>query len=66
VRAHPSTSDALDTETWELCRELPPLPEHERELAFHKCKRVQKVLPIHARKVALPLREPSNDALGLG
>ena len=23
----PSASDVLDTETWELCRELPPLPE---------------------------------------
>jgi hypothetical protein len=66
VRAHPSASDALDTETWELCRELPPLPEHERELAFHERERVRKVLPIHAREVALPLREPSNDALGLG
>ena len=57
---------ALDTETCELCRELPPLPEAEPELSFRERERAQKAPLIRAREVALPLREPSNDALGLG
>jgi len=64
VRACPSASDALDTETCELCREFPPLPEPE--LVFRKRERERKALLIHMREVELPLREPSNDALGLG
>jgi hypothetical protein len=43
ARARPSASDALDTETWELCRELPPLPEPEPELVFRKRDREWKV-----------------------
>jgi hypothetical protein len=66
ARARPSASDALETETWELCRELPPLPEAEAELVFREQDRERKAPQIRARKVALPLRKPSNDALGLG
>ena len=35
--AHPSASDALDTETCNLCREL--LPDPQPELVFHECER---------------------------
>ena len=66
ARARPSASGALDTETWELCRELPPLPEPEPELSFRDRERERKAPPIRVREVALPLREPSRDALGLG
>jgi len=66
VRARPSARGALDTETWELCRELPPLPEPEHELSFRDRERERKALPIRVREVALPLREPSRDGLGLG
>ena len=65
VRARPSASDALDTETCELCREL-ALPEPEPELVFRDRERGRKAPLIRAREVALPLREPSKDALGLG
>jgi hypothetical protein len=65
-----NASDELDTKTWELCRELPPLPEPEPEpepeLVFRKRERERKAPPIRAREVALPLREPRNDALRLG
>jgi len=67
ARARPSASDALDTETWKLCRELPPLPpEAEPELVFRERERERRAPLIRAREVGLPLREPSNDALGLG
>jgi hypothetical protein len=65
ARARPSASDALDTDTWELCREL-ALPEPEPELVFRERERGRKAPLIRARDVALPLREPSRDALGLG
>lgn len=65
VRARPSASDALDTETCELCREL-ALPEPEPELVFRERERGRKAPLSRAREVALPLREPSRDALGLG
>ena len=58
-------SDALETETWELCGKLPPLPEAEPELAFRERERERKAPLFRAREVALPFREPSNDALGL-
>jgi hypothetical protein len=35
VWARPSASDALETEMWELCREI-PLPEAEAELSFRE------------------------------
>ncbi len=66
ARARPSASDALDTETCELCRELPPLPEPEPELVFRDLERERKAPLIRASEVALPLREPNTDALGLG
>ena len=66
ARARPRASDALDTETWELCRELPPLPEPEPVLVFRERERERKAPLIRAREVELPLREPSKDALGLG
>ena len=55
TRARPSARGALDTETWELCRELPPLPEPEPVLVFRGREREQKAPLIHAREVALPL-----------
>src|SRR5216684_4028987 len=58
VRARPSANDALDTETCELCRELPPLLEPEPELVFRDLERERKALQIRASEVALPLREP--------
>jgi hypothetical protein len=58
--------DALDTETCELCRELPPLPEAEPELVFRERERERKAPLIRVREVELQFREPSNDALGLG
>ena len=63
----PSASNALDTEIWEVCRGLPPLPEVEPELVFRASERERdrKAPLIHERDVALPLREPSSDALGL-
>ena len=66
ARARPSASDALDTETCELCRELPPLPEPEPQLVFRDLEHEQKAPLIRASEVALPLREPNTDALGLG
>jgi hypothetical protein len=65
ARTRPKCKDALEIETCELCRE-PALPVLETELVFrdHKCGR--KAPLICARNVALPLREPSRDALGLG
>ena len=65
ARARPSASDALDADTCELCREL-ALPEPEPELVFRERERGRKAPLIRARDVALPLREPSRDALGLG
>ncbi|KAF8500345.1 hypothetical protein F5888DRAFT_1378570 [Russula emetica] len=62
--ARPSASDALDTEICELCHEL-PLPVPEPKLVFCERERERKAPLIRARKVALPLCEPSNDALGL-
>jgi hypothetical protein len=47
--------DALDTETCELCRELPLLPEPEPEPVFREREREAPL--IHARDVALPLCE---------
>ena len=64
MQAHPSISDALETET-RKCRELLPLPQAEPELVFREREREQNVPLIHARDVALPLRKPSNDALEL-
>ena len=64
--ARPSANDALDTETWELCRELPLLPEPESVLVFRERERERKAPLIRAREVELPLREPSKDTLGLG
>ena len=66
ARARPSASDALDTETCELWRELAPLPEPEPELLFRERERERKTPLIRVREVALPLREPRRDALGLG
>ena len=64
--AHPSASDALDAETCELCRELPPLPEAESELIFRERERERKAPLICAREVELPSREPDTYALGFG
>lgn len=61
----PEANDALDTETWELCHELPPLPEPEPVLVFCERERERKVQLIHAREVVLLLREPRRDAQGL-
>ena len=47
-----------------MCREL-PLPEAEPELEFRERERDRKAPLIRARDAALPLREPSNDALEL-
>jgi hypothetical protein len=68
ARPHPSARDVLDTGTWELCRELPPLPEAEAELVFRERERERKAPLIRAREVELlvPFREPWRDALRLG
>ena len=67
VREHvQAASDALDTEKWNLCCELPPRGEPEPELVFREREQERKAPLIHAREVELPLREPSIDALGLG
>jgi hypothetical protein len=60
--ARPSASDALDGETWELCRGLPLLPEPEPELVCRERDRERKAPLIRAREVVLPLREPRRDA----
>jgi hypothetical protein len=49
-----------------LCRKLLPLHQAKSELVFHERKQEQKAPLIRVRDVALPLREPSNDALKLG
>ena len=49
-----------------MCRELPPLGAPELELVFREREREWKAPLIRAREVELPLRETSNDALGLG
>ena len=43
-----------------------PRPEAEPELVFRERERDRKAPLIRARDAALPLREPSKDALGLG
>ena len=52
-----SASGALDTETCELCRELPPLPKPEPELVFREREQGWKAPLIRAGEVALLLRE---------
>jgi hypothetical protein len=65
ARARPSVRDALDTKTRESWRELAPLPVPEPELVFRERERGRKAPLLRASDVALPLREPSRDALGL-
>ena len=65
ARACLSVRDVLDTKTRESWRELAPLPVPEPELVFHERERGWKVLLLRASDVALPLCEPSRDALGL-
>ena len=56
---------AAAAETWELCRELPSLSEPESVLVFREREQEWKAPLIQVREVALPLREPGKDALGL-
>ena len=53
VQACLGVSDALETEPWELCRELAPLPEAEPELIFREREREQKALLIRAKEAEL-------------
>jgi hypothetical protein len=53
VRARPSASDALETETWELCRELSPLPpeaEPEPPVVFCERERERNALVIRVKE----------------
>lgn len=58
--------DTFDSETWELCRELAPLPDADPELVCRERERDLNAPLILASEAVLPLREPSNEARGLG